>query len=279
MFLPPGPMIAPIFSTSIFAETTLGAYSEISGAGRGDRLLHDAEDMEPAALGLGQGLLEDLRGDAGDLDVHLEAGDAPRRAGHLEVHVAEMVLVAEDVGEDGVALALGDEAHRDAGDGHLEGHARLEEREGPGADRGHGRGAVGLEDLGDDADGIGEGFLGGQDLLDRAAGEVAVADLAPARAEPAYLADREGREVVVEHEAVAPVALDIVEDLLVEDRAQRGDAEGLGLAAGEEGRAVGALEDADLAGDRPDVLEAAAVDAQALVEDARSGGCGTAGPP
>ena len=95
-----------------------------------------------------------------------------------------------------------------------------------------------------------------------------MADLAPAGAEPADLADREGREVVVQHEAVAPVALDVVEDLLVEDRAQRGDAESLGLAAREEGRAVGALEHADLAGDRPDVLEAAAVDAEALVEDA-----------
>ena len=40
-------------------------------------------------------------GDAGDLDVHLQRGDAVRGAGDLEVHVAEMVLVAEDVGEDG----------------------------------------------------------------------------------------------------------------------------------------------------------------------------------
>ena len=36
-------------------------------------------------------------------------------AGDLEVHVAEMVLVAEDVGQHGVALALEDQAHGDAG--------------------------------------------------------------------------------------------------------------------------------------------------------------------
>ena len=143
----------------------------------------------------------------------------------------------------------------------------MQEGQGAAADGGHGGGAVGLEDLGDDADGVGEGFLGREDRLEGAAGQVAVADLAAAGAEPARLADGEGREVVVEHEALAPVALDVVEDLLVEDGAEGGDGQGLGLAAGEEGRAVGAGQDADLAGDGADVLEAAAVDAHALVED------------
>jgi hypothetical protein len=40
----------------------------------------------------------------------------PLGAAHLEVHVAEVVLVAEDVGEHRVAIALLDEAHRDARD-------------------------------------------------------------------------------------------------------------------------------------------------------------------
>ena len=45
------------------------------------------------------------------------------------------------------------------------------------------------------------------------------------------------------------------------DRDQR-----LGLAAGEERRAVGAGQDADLDRDRPDLVEAPAVEADALVE-------------
>jgi hypothetical protein len=101
----------------------------------------------------------------------------------------------------------------------------MEKRESAGAYRRHRGGAVGLEDLGDDSDGVGELLLGRQHFLDGAAGEVAVADLAPAGAEPSHLSDREGRKVVMEHEAVAPVSLDVVEDLLVEDRAQRSDAE------------------------------------------------------
>ena len=37
------------------------------------------------------------------LDVHLEGGDALLGAGDLEVHVAERVFEALDVGQDGVA--------------------------------------------------------------------------------------------------------------------------------------------------------------------------------
>ena len=44
-------------------------------------------------------------------------------AADLEVHVAEVILVAEDVGEDGDVVAFLDEAHRDAGDRRLDRHA------------------------------------------------------------------------------------------------------------------------------------------------------------
>ena len=84
----------------------------------------------------------DLLGDAGDLDVHLQRGDAALGAGHLEVHVAEMILVAEDVGQDREALTLEDEAHGDAGDRTAQRHARIHQRQRGAADGGHGRRAV-----------------------------------------------------------------------------------------------------------------------------------------
>ena len=65
-----------------------------------DRLGHLAEDEEPALTGLLQRLAQDVEGDAGDLDVHLEGVDALLGAGDLEVHVAEVILDAGDVGED-----------------------------------------------------------------------------------------------------------------------------------------------------------------------------------
>src|SRR4051812_38189524 len=79
-----------------------------------DRLVHLAQDGQARLARLGQGVTEDVEGDARDLDVHLQGGDARLGAGDLEVHVAEVVLDAGDVGEDRVVLALLDEAHRDA---------------------------------------------------------------------------------------------------------------------------------------------------------------------
>ncbi len=70
-------------------------------ARRSDRLVHLAQDIQPPALGLIQGDLHDLAGDAVDLDVHLQRVDASVCAGHLEVHVAEMILVTQDVGQHG----------------------------------------------------------------------------------------------------------------------------------------------------------------------------------
>ena len=98
----------------------------------------------------------------------------------------------------------------------------------------------------------------------RALGERAVADLAPARAaQELRLAGAEGREVVVQHELLVVLADQRVDLLLVRRRAERGDDQRLRLAAREERRAVRARQHPDLAGDRPDVGEAAAVDATA----------------
>src|SRR6185369_2944379 len=66
-------------------------------AGTGQRLGHLAEDVQAAALGLVERDLHDLRGDGRDLDVHLQGGDALVGAGHLEVHVAQVILVAENI--------------------------------------------------------------------------------------------------------------------------------------------------------------------------------------
>src|SRR5262249_53972795 len=72
----------------------------------GDDGVHLVEDEQPTFAGLRQGLLQDLLGQPGNLDVHLNGGHAGARAGHFEVHVAQRVFDALDVGEDGV-LALG----------------------------------------------------------------------------------------------------------------------------------------------------------------------------
>ena len=107
------------------------------GARGGERLAHLAEDMHAAVLRLRERDLHDLLGDTGNLDVHLQGGDALLGAGHLEVHVAEVVLVAENVGEHSVPLVLENEAHGDAGGRPLERHARIHQRQRGAAHRRH----------------------------------------------------------------------------------------------------------------------------------------------
>ncbi len=65
-----------------------------------DHFHHLIEDGEAGDLGLVEGLGHDLGGDALDLDVHLQGGDAAAGAGDLEVHVAQVVFGALDVGQD-----------------------------------------------------------------------------------------------------------------------------------------------------------------------------------
>ncbi len=60
---------------------------------------HLAQDLDPGFARLRQRGPDDLFADAVDLQVELDAGDAVLRAGDLEVHVAEVVFVADDVGQ------------------------------------------------------------------------------------------------------------------------------------------------------------------------------------
>ena len=75
----------------------------------------------------------------------------------------------------------------------------------------------------------------------------------------------------MQHETLAREQAEIVDDLLVLGGAERRDGQRLGLAAREERRTVGARQQADLAGDRADLVELAAVDATALLGDHPAG--------
>src|SRR5581483_8198925 len=233
-----------------------------------ERLRHLAQDVEAAGARLLERRVHDLARDAADLDVHLERGHAFRRAGDLEVHVAEMVLVAQDVGEDGDVLAVLDEAHRDARDRRLHLDAGVEQRERRAADRRHRRRAVRLEDLRHDPDRVRELLLAREDGRDRALREGAVADLAPAGpAQELHLTDAVRREVVVQHETLERLAEERVDALLIPRRAERRRDQRLGLSAREHGRAVNARQEADVAADRSHVGEAAAVEALLVAHD------------
>ena len=94
-----------------------------------ERLHHLCEDMLAACLCLHEGLFENLIAESIALDVHLCSGQAVGRTGCLEVHIAEVVLVAKDVREYCVLVFAGvlDETHSDATDGSLDGHTGVHE--------------------------------------------------------------------------------------------------------------------------------------------------------
>ncbi len=87
------------------------------------------------------------------------------------------------------------------------------------------------------------------------------------RTEAAHFTDRIGREVVVQHEVFIVQASEAVDHLLGVLGAQRGGADRLRLATGEQGRTMGARQEADHRLDRTDLGGGAAVDALAVLQD------------
>ena len=234
----------------------------------GDLLEHLVQDEHAALVRLHECLAQDLGREAGGLVVHLHGGDALGGARHLEVHIAEEVLETLDVGEDdGLALLL-DEAHGNAGDRALDGHAGIHERQRGTAGGSHRAGAVGLHDLGDHADGVGELLLRRNHGKQRALGQRTVANLAALGAAHATgLTGAVGREVVVVDVALAVDRLDGVKALPLVEHAQGADGEHLGLATLEEARAVDQGQVVGLDHDRANLGGGTAVDALAGLND------------
>ena len=103
----------------------------------GNAFLHLPEDMHPACLGLGQGLAHDIPVDTVYLDVHLQRGDPVTGTDHLEVHVAQVIFIAQNVREDHDFVVFLDQAHGDTGNRILDRHAGIHQCHGAATDRGH----------------------------------------------------------------------------------------------------------------------------------------------
>jgi hypothetical protein len=84
---------------------------------------------------LGENLLDLLEPQPAGFKVKLNAGDAIARAGDLEVHLAEEVFLADDVGDvnDG-AIVFGKATDGNACTRGLDGHTRIHERKAAAAD-------------------------------------------------------------------------------------------------------------------------------------------------
>ena len=90
-----------------------------------------------------QRLAHNLGGDAFDLDVHLQGGDALGGSGDFEVHVAEVIFSTLDIGQDDVAVAFFDQTHGNTGNRCFDGNTGIHQCQGGTADGCHRGGTVG----------------------------------------------------------------------------------------------------------------------------------------
>ena len=240
------------------------------GRDLGHAFEHLGEDELPALVCLLDRGVHDLFGDALDLDVHLDGGDAVDGTRDLEVHIAEEVFKALDVGKDAEfarCLVL-DEAHRNARDGSLDGHACVHQRHRGAADGRHRGRTVGREDVVDDTDGVRELLFGRDDGDERTLCKRAVTDLAAAGAsERLGFARAVAGEVILVHVALARLVVEAFELLRLREHREGAGRERLRLTSREDGGAVHAGQDVAFAPDGTDVFEPSAVGADALIKD------------
>ena len=221
----------------------------------GDAVIHDLADLGAGGLIGQQSFIHAGEIKTSDLEVQLEASDAFGSSGDLEVHVAVVVFGAENIGQEDAFVRSCDETDGDADDGVGDWNARIHKGEGRPANRCHGGRTVGTENFGNDARRVGEVLRHG--AIDGAFGESAVADFAATSgAVAADFASGEGREVVVEDEALlGGTTRDHIVFLFVTRRAKCRDDKSLCVATLEEGGTVNARQNADFAGNRADFVD------------------------
>ena len=81
--------------------------------------------MYATFLSLRERCLHDLLGDPFDLDIHLQGSYAFGGASNFEIHVAQMVFVAQDIGQYGETTAFLDQSHGDARHMRRDRHTRI----------------------------------------------------------------------------------------------------------------------------------------------------------
>ena len=205
----------------------------------GDRFLDLTQDVHTAVVGLCQCFGEHFIGKSFYFDVHLTSRDTVFGTRYLEVHIAQVVFVAQNVRKDGelAGFLVGDKAHGDTRYrfGNLDTGIHQSQR--TGAYRSHRGRSVGFQHVGYDAYRV--GAVGRDHLLQGPVSQVPVAYF-PA----GYSAHRLGftggigREVIVKIKVLFVFERYAVHFVGIEARTEGYRAQGLRFAAGEHGRTV-----------------------------------------
>src|SRR5574344_1073805 len=147
-----------------------------------DSFLNFVEDVQAAEASLFQSLGEHFVAEAVDLDVHLASGDTVAGTRYLEVHIAQVVFVAENIAQHSPFVAFRDETHGNTCHRFADFHAGIHQSQTACTNGSHRRGTVGFEDVAHQSDGIRAFCLSGQHTFESAPSQMAVAHFATAEA-------------------------------------------------------------------------------------------------
>ena len=209
--------------------------------GFGKNLQHLFHDVHAPLPGLLQRDTQDFKVQSFDFEIHLQSGDAVSAASDFEIHVAEVILDALDIGQYHVfpGILILNQAHRNAGNGRINGDTGVHQRQSAATDGAHAGGAVAADSLAHQAQGVGE--LVGNYRLQGPFRQSAVADFAAFWPPHGVgFAGRIGREIIVMDIALIIFRLQGIDALGIARRAQRRDGQDVGFAAHEQPAAMDA---------------------------------------
>src|SRR5579859_6386967 len=167
-----------------------------------DAGIHCLEDMQAAFAGLFQSFAHSVHAEAVYLYIHLYAANALTGTRDLKIHIAEMIFVTQDIGEDGI-FPIGrarNKPHRYSAYVLRERNAGIHQSQAACANRSHGGGTVGFQDIAYYPYGV-RIITARHHLLEGAHGQVAMSYF-PAALSPHHFhfTGAERREIIVQEE-------------------------------------------------------------------------------
>ena len=199
---------------------------------------------------------KDILVDAINLNIHLDSSDTLFSACYLKVHIAQSILQALDIGQNGEVFAILNQAHSYTSYRSLNGHACIHQGQSACANRAHGGGTIGFQNFGYQTNCIGEFFLRGNYGLQSTLSQCTVTDLATARA-----AQRLGfaygirREIIVVDVTLGFFCTKTIQNLCFTQGSQSQNIQDLGLTTSEQGAAMRTSQQTYLAGYRTNLVQ------------------------
>ena len=179
-----------------------------------------------------------------------------------------MIFVSEDIGKNNNLVCILDQPHGNPGHRLSNRHTGIHKGKTAAADRGHGRGTIGLQHLRHNTNRIRKFFTLRKHRLYSTCRESAVPYIPAARAsQEACLTDTIRREIIMKHKRLKGHAIERLDPLLVFAAAQGGRHHGLGLSAGKKRRAVHTGQRRNFAFNRPHLVKTPAVNSGLVRDD------------